>query len=103
MNLGNLGIERFIIQTAGLLRKALSGISEEDALSMTEKEIKKQEKALQSNLKKSLTKAQALSTFLEDLSDYPDFESLIAKHSHTIDTLVEAIKRARKLKLSTAR
>lgn len=99
ISLSNFGIEHFILQTAGWLRQALSGIPEEDVIGLTEKEIKKLEKNIQGKLKKSLSKAQALSTLLEDLGDYPAFEPLIASHGNTIDALGNAIKRARKLKV----
>ncbi|HLO90313.1 MAG TPA: ATP-binding domain-containing protein, partial [Lentimicrobium sp.] len=96
VSLGNFGIEHFIRQTAEYLRKAISGMSEEDHFGLSSKEIKKLEKELKTKLKKSLAKGQALATLMEDLSDFPVFEPLIAQHSNTIDALVEGIKKARK-------
>lgn len=94
--LTNFGIEHYILKTAVYLRQSISGIPEEVITGLNSKEIKKLEKELKSNLKKSLTKAQALATLLEDLSEFPAFEPLIARHSNTIDALIDGIKRARK-------
>lgn len=93
--LADFGINRFIRETALLLKDSISMIMGDNP---TEKEKEKKSIRVNKNaLKKSLIKVQSLIALVDDLEQYPDTESIIIKHGNVLDTLEESIKRTRKL------
>ncbi len=96
LNLCNFAIERYVRETTLLLKNIFNGYADTQEGISAKAEEKKLERALQKELKTCLEKAQALENLLEDLSEYPQAETIIANHGNTIDVLIDSIKNARK-------
>jgi hypothetical protein len=95
IKLCEFGIEKYILNTTTLLRKALNGINEEDVQPEND-QIKYNPRKIKTKLKSSLSIGQALSTFLDDLSEYERAQDIVARYSTTVDALVDGIKKTRK-------
>ncbi len=92
------GTIRYIKKATAVLQSVLKGLTDEELIIYSEKELSGKQKKLNKLLKEQLILGETLYSLFESLSESQLAEEIIARHSHNIQTLLEAMKSLTKKK-----